>query len=84
MEVATLDANDKVVLKPITPGRDFGTRIEVVDGLAATDRVIDSPPDWLAQGDLVRVATTESAEQNVAAQSSAKIAASASAQSIGK
>jgi RND family efflux transporter MFP subunit len=84
MEVATLDADDKVVLKPITPGRDFGTRIEVVDGLAATDRVIDSPPDWLAQGDRVRVATTEPAEQNVAAQSSPKNTPPAPAQGIGK
>ena len=42
------------MLKNIQIGRDFGTRVEVVSGLDAADRVIDSPPDWLAQGDVVR------------------------------
>jgi hypothetical protein len=44
------------VLKNIQIGRDLGTQVEVVAGLGADDRVIDSPPDWLAQGDQVRVA----------------------------
>lgn len=60
MEVATVGADDKVVLKPIRMGRDFGTRVEITDGLDANDRVIDSPPDWLAQGDSVRVAAAPS------------------------
>jgi hypothetical protein len=33
----------------------MGTRVEVVAGLDASDKVIDSPPDWLAQGDHVRI-----------------------------
>jgi hypothetical protein len=32
----------------------MGTRVEVVAGMNAGDRVIDSPPDWIAQGDHVR------------------------------
>ena len=52
------DADNRVVLKNIQLGRDFGTRVEVIAGLDPTDRVIDSPPDWLAQGDSVRVAPT--------------------------
>ena len=56
LEVAALGADGRVEMKPIQLGRDFGTRVEVVTGLAATDRVVDSPPDWLSQGDKVRVA----------------------------
>ena len=56
MTVATVGANDKVVLKNVQIGRDFGTKVEVVAGLDAKDRVIDSPPDWLADGDAVHPA----------------------------
>lgn len=55
LKVATVGADNRVVLKKIQLGRDFGTRVEVIAGLDPSDRVIDSPPDWLAQGDSVRV-----------------------------
>ena len=54
LEVATVDATDKVAMKRIELGRDFGTRVEVAAGLQPSDRVIDSPPDWIAQSDTVR------------------------------
>jgi RND family efflux transporter MFP subunit len=57
LKVATLGPGDRVVLKSIQIGRDYGTRVEVVSGLTRADRVIDSPPDWLGEGDLVRVAS---------------------------
>jgi hypothetical protein len=59
--VATADANDKVVLKPITIARDLGQVVEIATGIAAADRVIDSPPDGLADGDPVRVVDTKKA-----------------------
>ena len=55
LEVATLDPSDKVVMKHVALGRDYGTEVEVVTGLNSSDRVIDSPPDSLANGDLVNV-----------------------------
>jgi RND family efflux transporter MFP subunit len=55
LRVATVDADNKVVLKTITISRDLGQVVEVGSGLAPTDRVIDSPPDGLANGDPVRV-----------------------------
>jgi RND family efflux transporter MFP subunit len=58
LKVATLGADGHVVLKNIQLGRDMGTRVEVVAGLTAADRVIDSPPDWIAQGDQVRAAVS--------------------------
>jgi RND family efflux transporter MFP subunit len=59
LKVATLAANDTVVLKPVTIGRDLGTEVEIVSGLAATDRVINSPSDSVTEGETVRVASGE-------------------------
>ena len=56
--VATVDANSKVVLKQITIARDLGQIVEIGSGLTAQDRVIESPPDGLANGDAVRVIDT--------------------------
>jgi RND family efflux transporter MFP subunit len=56
-EVATLDSNDKVVLKNVQLGRDLGDSVEVRAGLSPSDRIINSPPETLATGDAVRVVT---------------------------
>lgn len=67
LRVATVDAGDKAAMKDIQIGRDYGTRVEVVAGLGPNDRVIDSPPDWLADGDKVRVASGDTAGAGLAA-----------------
>jgi RND family efflux transporter MFP subunit len=68
LKVATLGRDDRVKLKAITLGRDLGTRVEVLNGLGPSDRVINSPPDSLAPGDQVRVASeADSAHEQVAA-----------------
>lgn len=59
LRVATVGADNKVTLKPVTIARDLGRLIEIGSGLAAGDRVIESPPDGIADGDLVRVAESE-------------------------
>jgi multidrug efflux pump subunit AcrA (membrane-fusion protein) len=56
LRVATVDTNNRVVLKAITIARDLGKMVEIGSGLAADDRVIESPPDGIAAGDQVRVA----------------------------
>jgi RND family efflux transporter MFP subunit len=56
MKIATVDGKGQVVLKPVTIGRDYGSDIEIVHGLAADDKVILSPPDSLTDGVNVRVA----------------------------
>jgi RND family efflux transporter MFP subunit len=55
-QVATLDGNNKVVLKSVQLGRDLGDSVEVIAGLTPSDRIINSPPETLATGDAVRVA----------------------------
>lgn len=56
LRVATVGDGDKVVMKPVTVSRDLGTSIELAGGLDPTDRVIESPPDGVESGDVVRVA----------------------------
>jgi RND family efflux transporter MFP subunit len=61
LRVATVDADNKVVLKTVTIGRDLGQVVEIATGIAATDRIIDSPPDGLVDGDPVRVVDAKKA-----------------------
>jgi RND family efflux transporter MFP subunit len=55
-QVATLDSNNKVVLKKVQLGRDLGDSVEVIAGLRPSDRIINNPPETLAAGDTVRLA----------------------------
>ena len=55
LRVATVGADDKVMFKTVTIGRDLGREIELASGLSADDRIITAPPDGLADGDQVRV-----------------------------
>ena len=55
--VATLDQDNHVRFKPVKIARDLGDSVEIGAGLAATDRVIDTPPDGLSDGDSVQIAT---------------------------
>ena len=50
LQVATLGPGDKIELKSVKLGRNLGTDVEVVSGLSASDRVVNSPPDSLAAG----------------------------------
>src|SRR6202790_2284653 len=56
LEVAVIGDDDKVTLKKISLGRNLGVRVELRGGLMPTDRVVDSPPDSLGSGDVVRIA----------------------------
>jgi multidrug efflux pump subunit AcrA (membrane-fusion protein) len=66
-QVAVLGDGDKVVMKPIQIGRDFGDSVEVVAGLSPSERVIDSPPETLQTGDQVQLAATPPAGTGPAA-----------------
>jgi len=56
MQVGVVDANNKVEVRTIKIGRDFGSDVEVLSGVEAGDRVIVNPPDGLASGTTVRIA----------------------------
>jgi RND family efflux transporter MFP subunit len=56
LSIATVDAQNHVVLKPVKIGRDLGAVIELASGLLPDDRVIQNPPDGIGNGAAVRLA----------------------------
>jgi RND family efflux transporter MFP subunit len=63
LRVATVDKADKIVLKSVTIARDMGKLIEIGSGLTAEDRVIESPPDGIVDGEPVHVAVAKAAPE---------------------
>ena len=53
--VASVGADHHVRLKRIAEGRDFGSSIEVLSGIDATDDIVINPPDSITDGALVRI-----------------------------
>ncbi len=78
VQVAVLGDGNKAVLKTVQLGRDLGDSVEVVAGLSPSDRVIDSPPETLQNGDAVQLAATAPSPgvQHAGAQSPVNKAAS--------
>jgi RND family efflux transporter MFP subunit len=58
LQVAIVKDGKTISLVPVTPGRDFGTEIEIVAGLKGDEWVVLNPSDSLADGATVRVAET--------------------------
>jgi RND family efflux transporter MFP subunit len=56
LEVALIGPDNKITLRPVTLGRNLGTEVEVLKGLTPSDHIVNSPPDSLAAGDVVRLA----------------------------
>ena len=54
--VAIVDAAGRVHIKPVTIARDEGAAVEISGGITGTERIVDTPPDAIAEGDRVRVA----------------------------
>lgn len=57
VRVATVTANNTVRLKKVTIARDFGNVVELAGGIDGLEKIIDSPPDGLLDGDMVKIAT---------------------------
>jgi RND family efflux transporter MFP subunit len=55
-QLAILGPGNKVELKTVKLGRNLGTEFEVLQGLSLSDTVINSPPDSLSSGEVVKVA----------------------------
>jgi RND family efflux transporter MFP subunit len=56
MQVATVDASNRVKLKTVMISRDMGAAVDVGSGISPQDRIIDNPADALQDGDQVRIA----------------------------
>jgi RND family efflux transporter MFP subunit len=55
LSIATVGADNRVLLKPVSIGRDLGAVVELSSGLAPNDRVIENPPDGIGNGAAVRI-----------------------------
>ncbi len=55
LRAVVVDADHKTHLKPLTIGRDYGTTLEVLQGLDAKDWIVLNPADSLEEGQEVRV-----------------------------
>jgi RND family efflux transporter MFP subunit len=60
LSIATVDASNRVLLKPVSIARDLGAVVEVSSGLSPNDRVIENPPDGIGTGAAVRLAAASS------------------------
>jgi RND family efflux transporter MFP subunit len=60
LSIATVDANNRVLIKPVSIERDMGAVVELASGLAQNDRVIVNPPDGIGTGAEVRLADAAS------------------------
>ena len=56
--VMVVDRSDKIQVKPVTLGRDYGTKTEILGGLDARDRVVQNPADDLHEGLPVSIQST--------------------------
>ena len=56
LRVAAVGDNQKVELKQITLGHDFGSEVEVIAGLNGNEKIIVNPPDSVTTGETVRIA----------------------------
>lgn len=57
-QLAVLGPHNTVAMKDVRVGRNFGTQIEILSGLAPDDKVINAPPDTLENDETVKVAGT--------------------------
>jgi membrane fusion protein, multidrug efflux system len=55
-QLAIVGPDNKVQLRPITIGRDYGTTLEILGGVSVEDRIIVNPADSLEDGQSVNVA----------------------------
>jgi multidrug efflux pump subunit AcrA (membrane-fusion protein) len=63
LQIATVTPDGHARLHRVSVARDLGSEVELNGGVTAQDRVIDTPPDSLEDGDLVRIAPPEGGDR---------------------
>jgi len=64
LQVGVVKPDNSVELRDIKVGRDFGTTIQIVQGVTPSDRVINNPSDSLTTGAIVHVASSAAPGQS--------------------
>jgi len=62
-QVGVVNSQNRVELRNVTLGRDFGNRIEILSGISQPDAVIPNPPDYLVDGMSVAVQPRQGGEK---------------------
>ncbi len=62
-QVGVVNSQNRVELRNVRLGRDFGNRVEIVSGISRADNVIAKPPDYLVDGMSVAVQTAQGGER---------------------
>jgi RND family efflux transporter MFP subunit len=58
-QVGVVNSQNQVELRKVTLGRDFGNKVEILNGISQAEAVIDNPPDYLVDGMSVAVQTAQ-------------------------
>jgi RND family efflux transporter MFP subunit len=77
VKVATVDAQHKVKLLPVSLGTDFGTRVAIASGLQGEEQVILNPQDSIVDGAPVRIVPRKAGAEAPASGGSAASASAA-------
>jgi len=56
--VAVVNSQNKIELRPITIGRNYGTSLEILGGVTANDNIVINPADSIEEGQVVNVASS--------------------------
>jgi len=67
LRVATVGPDDRVLFKTVKIARDLGRNIELASGVSLEDRIINAPPDGIADGDQVRIVSVKGRPATVSA-----------------
>jgi membrane fusion protein, multidrug efflux system len=59
-QVAVVGLDNKIQLRHLNIGRDYGTTLEVLGGLSTNDQIVINPPDSLEEGQQVNLAPAPS------------------------
>src|SRR5579872_6625234 len=54
-QVAVVGADNRIQLRPITIGRDYGSTLEILGGVSVNERIVINPADSLESGEQVNV-----------------------------
>jgi membrane fusion protein, multidrug efflux system len=63
-QVAVVGPDNKIQLRRINIGRDYGTTLEILGGVTANERIVINPADSLEDGQQVNVAQPAQNQQN--------------------
>ena len=59
--VALVGPDNKVTIHPVKIAHDLGANIEIASGVTPQDKIADNPPENIATGDTVKIASPKAA-----------------------